>query len=55
MAKGLECLFGAQRAKEGKEAIRSGKMKTKPWEEVKAALKEKGLLDDESSKQSKTE
>lgn len=42
----LEDLRDIQRAKEVKEAIRSGKMKTKPWEEVKAALKEKGLLDD---------
>ena len=42
----LEDLRDAQRAKEVHEAIRSGKMKTKPWEQVKAALKEKGLLDD---------
>ena len=42
----LEDLRDAQRAQEVHEAIRSGKMKTKPWAQVKAALKEKGLLDD---------
>lgn len=42
----LEDLRDAQRAKEVREAIRSGKMKTKSLEQVKAALKEKGLLDD---------
>jgi len=42
----LEDLRDAQRAKEVREAIRTGKMGTKSLEEVKAALKEKGLLDD---------
>ena len=42
----LEDLRDAQRAKEVHEAIRSGKMKTSSLEQVKAALKEKGLLDD---------
>jgi prevent-host-death family protein len=42
----LENLRDAQRAKEVRDAIRSGRLKTKPWAEVRAALKEKGLLDD---------
>jgi prevent-host-death family protein len=42
----LEDKRDAQRAKEVREAIRSGKMGTKSLEQVKAALKEKGLLDD---------
>lgn len=42
----LRAYVDSQRAKEIHEAIRSGKMKTKPWAEVRAALKEKGLLDD---------
>ncbi len=42
----LEDLRDAQRAREIHEAIRSGKMKTVPWEKVRAELKAKGLLDD---------
>ena len=43
--KELEDLRDAQRAKEIHEAIRTGKMKTVPWEKVRAELKAKGLLD----------
>lgn len=42
----LEDLRDAQRAKEVRAAIRTGKMGKKSLEQVKAALKEKGLLDD---------
>jgi hypothetical protein len=42
----LEDKRDAQRAREVREAIRTGKMGTKSLEEVKAALREKGLLDD---------
>lgn len=42
----LEDKRDAQRAKEVREAIRTGKMGKKSLEQVKAALKEKGLLDD---------
>jgi len=42
----LEDKRDAQRAKEVREAISTGKMGTKSLEQVKAALKEKGLLDD---------
>jgi prevent-host-death family protein len=42
----LEDLRDAQRAREVLEAIRSGKMKTVPWEKLKAELKAEGLIDD---------
>ncbi|MCC6455786.1 MAG: type II toxin-antitoxin system Phd/YefM family antitoxin [Caldilineaceae bacterium] len=42
----LEDLRDAQRAREVLEAIRSGKMKTVPWEQLKAELKAEGLIDD---------
>jgi PHD/YefM family antitoxin component YafN of YafNO toxin-antitoxin module len=42
----LEDLRDAQRAQEVLKAIRSGKMKTKPWEQLKAEPKSEGLLDE---------
>ncbi len=42
----LEDKRDAQRAKEVREEIRTGKMGKKSLEQVKASLKEKGLLDD---------
>jgi prevent-host-death family protein len=42
----LEDLRDARRADEIREAIRSGKMKTVPWEQLKEELRAKGLLDD---------
>ena len=42
----LEDLRDAQRAREVLEAIHSGKMKTVPWEKLRAELKAEGLIDD---------
>lgn len=42
----LEDLRDARRADEIREAVRSGKMKTVPWEQLKEELRAKGLLDD---------
>jgi hypothetical protein len=35
-----------ERAREIREAVERGEIKTTPWEEVKARLRKKGLLDE---------